>query len=241
MWLSTLHRWVRKKAVRPENVQRSLNSERALELADAWRFLDAKHWEEAALAAAPFLSSGNSCLRCEANKLVGLAHSKKGEPSAAIEHFLVAVEGSSQAADWYNLATAYTLAGDVELGQRAFALAMKFQERAGYSQRPSVLFMRLWYACALRDVHQYAFAYEQIEAIRPIYEQLHTTDATFLYIRGIPFLGHMVNVSLDVLQGLGPSFDKVTWIRQFASHLDSEGRTYLENAYQAFKERVAQP
>jgi len=72
----------------------------------------------------------------------------------------------------------------------------------------------------------------QIEELRSIYEQLKITDDTFVYIRGVPFLSHTMDVAVDVFRGLGESFAWSQWIDSFAEKLDDEGREYLESVAQ---------
>ena len=96
-------------------------------------------------------------------------------------------------------------------------------------------FIRQYYACALRDRGEFARAFEQVEELRAIYEQLKITDDTFVYIRGVPFLSHTMDVAVDVFRGLGDSFDWQQWVDAFAKNLDDEGREYL----QSVKERLA--
>ena len=84
-----------------------------------------------------------------------------------------------------------------------------------------------YYACALRGVSEHKLALIQINELRKIYEQLKITDSTFLYLRGVPFLSHTMDVAVDVFKGLGRDFSPKEWIDDFAKKLDEEGQQYL--------------
>jgi tetratricopeptide (TPR) repeat protein len=163
----------------------------------------------------------------QAKKFTALALFRKGDYAAAGDLFQELAADSHEAGDWFNVATSATLAGEIDLGERAFELACKCQEAAGYRQQPSLPLMRQWYAAALRDRGEFARSLRQIEQLRTIYEQLKITDDTFVYIRGVPFVSATMNVAVDVFRGLGDAFDGPAWIDAFARSLDDEGKQYL--------------
>ncbi|MEZ6070023.1 MAG: hypothetical protein R3C10_07025 [Pirellulales bacterium] len=184
-------------------------------------------FDKAIALAKPFLSSPDPELRLQAKKHIALSRFRKKEYREASQLFRELADGSSGAGDWFNVVTSTTLAGDIAAGEEAFKTTLECQEAAGYAQQPSVPFMRHWYACALRDQEEYGRALRQIEELRGMYEQLKITDDTFVYIRGVPFLSHTMDVAVDVFRGLGDSFDAVGWIERFATKLDDEGQQYL--------------
>jgi tetratricopeptide (TPR) repeat protein len=184
-------------------------------------------FDKAISLARPFLESSDDELRIQARRHTALSLFRKNNYSQALSLFRELAENSNEAGEWFNVVTSATLAGDIAGGEDAFEKAVKCQEVAGYSQQPSVPFMRHWYACALQDRKEYAKALHQIEELRTIYEQLKITDDTFVYIRGVPFFSHTMNVAVDVFRGLGSSFNAIGWIEAFARKLDEEGQTYL--------------
>lgn len=201
---------------------------RSPELVEAWRYLWSHNLGNAIGGAMRFVDADNPKLRAEANKLVGLAHFEDGQYAAAVPFFERAADGSSVAGDWFNLASAATLGRDIELGQEAIGRALECQRLAGCSQQPGVPSMLLWYASALRDIGEYSLAFEQLEHLRQIHQRGKATDTTLLHIRGIPSLENTMTQAIDVLRGLGPTFDAVGWLDQFALHLDGDGQEYLQ-------------
>lgn len=185
-------------------------------------------FDKAIALAKPFLSSPDEQLRWQAKKHIALSLFRKGDYGGSVHLFYELAERSTDAGDWFNVATSATLGGDMTLGERAFGKAIACQKAAGYTHQPPVPQMRHWYACALRDRKEYQLALVQIEELRGIYEQLKITDSTFLHIRGVPSLSHTMDVAIDVFQGLGDSFDAVGWMDGLAAKLDDEGRQYLE-------------
>jgi len=184
-------------------------------------------FDKAISFARPFLESPDDELRTLASRHIALSLFRKGDYSQALSLFRELAESSDEAGEWFNVVTSATLAGDIAGGEDAFEKAVKCQEAAGYSQQPSVPLMRQWYACALRDRKEYTKALQHIEELRSIYEQLKITDDTFVYIRGVPFLSHTMEVAIDVFRGLDASFNAIEWIEAFARKLDEEGQNYL--------------
>lgn len=202
--------------------------ERRPELRDAWRALETDELDTASSLAEKHVYALDADLARESKKIIALVQFRNKHYATAAPLFHEVAKSSTDAADWFNVCTSATLAGDVSLGEHAFQQALNSQQASGYAQQPSIPFMRQYFACALRDRHEYKKALEQIEELRAIYEQLKITDDTFVYIRGVPFLSHTMNVAVDVFRGLGGSFDASVWIDRFASKLDDEGREYLQ-------------
>ncbi|MDE0937973.1 MAG: hypothetical protein OSA89_18840 [Mariniblastus sp.] len=208
---------------------------RRRELRNAWRALETEDFDTAAMLGQEHVNATDGELALESKKIVALAQFRKEHYSVATPLFQEIANSTNDVADWFNVVTSATLSDDINLGEHAFQQCLKCQESAGHSQQPSVPFMRQFYACALRDRGEFGKALEQIEELRSIYEQLKITDDTFVYIRGVPFLSHTMDVAIDVFRGMGDSFDPNGWIDSFASKLDDDGREYLQNV----KERIA--
>lgn len=200
------------------------------ELSDARRCLKAQKYRESLNAALPYCESNDRHFRREANRIAGLARFQMGLFPEAFASLKIAAEDSQYAGDWLNVALSATMAGEIALGSRAFAIAIRSWETPGSSNSPGIGFMRQWYACALRDRQEFGLAFEQISVLRFMYEQFRVTDPTFLHMRGMPFLQDTTRVAVDVLKALGPSIDALGWINDFAAKLDVEGQRCLDNA-----------
>lgn len=192
-----------------------------------WELLQNEKYEEVIPEAKKLLGHKSAPIAKDANKLIGMALFRQAKYQEALPYFQKATEYNPEINDWFNVITSGTLSKDVEVGRNAFDKAVQLQLDSGHKEQPSIPFMRQYYACALRDIGEYDLALEQINELRQIYEQLKITDTTFVYIRGVPFLSHTMDVAVDVFNGLGASFDAQEWIDSFSSKLDEEGREYL--------------
>lgn len=205
------------------------------ELRDAWLAFETDYPDRALQLAEPHLHSSNPDLAVDAKKLVALIHFRRRDYATALPLFRAVVTTHDDAGNWFNVCTAATLGGDIELGEQAFQQALAAQQRGAVSDGLSIPFMRQYYACALRDRGEFSKALIQIEELRSIYEHLKITDDTFVYIRGVPFLSHTMETAIDVFRRLGESTVWQRWIDSFAEKLDDEGREYLGS----IKQRLA--
>lgn len=192
-----------------------------------WELLQNEKYEEVIPEAKKLLGHKSAPIAKDANKLMGMALFRQAKYQEALPYFQRATEYNPEINDWFNVITSGTLSKNVEVGRNAFDKAVQLQLDSGHKEQPSIPFMRQYYACALRDIGEYDLALEQINELRQIYEQLKITDTTFVYIRGVPFLSHTMDVAVDVFNGLGASFDAKEWIDSFSSKLDEEGQEYL--------------
>ena len=192
-----------------------------------WKLLQNEKYEEVISEAKKLLGHKSALIAKDANKLMGMSLFRQAKYQEALPYFQKATEYNPEINDWFNVITSGTLSKNVEVGRNAFDKAVQLQLDSGHKEQPSIPFMRQYYACALRDIGEYELALEQINELRQIYEQLKITDTTFVYIRGVPFLSHTMDVAMDVFNGLGASFDAKEWIDSFSSKLDEEGQEYL--------------
>lgn len=192
-----------------------------------WGLLQNEKYEEVIPEAKKFLGHKSAPIAKDANKLIGMSLFRQAKYQEALPYFQKATEYNPEINDWFNVITSGTLSKNIEAGRNAFDKAVQLQLDSGHKEQPSIPFMRQYYACALRDIGEYDLALEQINELRQIYEQLKITDTTFVYIRGVPFLSHTMDVAVDVFNGLGAGFDAQEWIDSFSSKLDEEGQEYL--------------
>lgn len=192
-----------------------------------WELLQGEKYDEVILGAGKLLEHKHAQTTKDACKLIGLSLFRQGKYQEALPYFKRVTEYNPDVGDWFNVVTAGTLSNNLEIGRNAFEKAVQQQLDNGHKEQPSIPFMRKYYACALRDIGEFSLALEQINELRKIYEQLKITDTTFVYIRGVPFLSHTMDVAVDVFNGLGSSFNANEWIENFSSKLDKEGQAYL--------------
>ena len=202
---------------------------RRAELSEAWIALETNEPDRGVALAAPYMESTDRELASDAKKIVALVRFRRNDYEGALLLFRDVVAVNDDAGNWFNVATAATLGGNIEVGRDAFEHALTAQQQKPNPEGMSVPFMRRYYACALRDRSEFVRALEQIEELRSIYEQLRITDDQFVYMRGVPFLAHTMDVAVDVFRGLGESFVWSNWLDSFAEKLDLEGREYLKS------------
>lgn len=198
------------------------------ELNKGWKALEEKSYESALTEALNYINSKNEKLKSEANKLAGLTYFHLKKPAEALPYFQTAAENSKNVNDWFNIVTAATLSKELELAQKALDKISKLNEKATEQPSVSTPQAKFYFAHALCDVEEFPLAFEQLEWLRGIYETLKITDDTFVYIRGVPFLGHTMELADRIFIGL-KNFDKQTWIINFSKKLDEDGQKYLES------------
>lgn len=194
---------------------------------ELWGLLQGEKYDEVVFGAEKLLNNKSESIAKDACKLMGMSLFRQDKYQEALPYFQKATEYKPEVNDWFNVITAGTLSKNIDAGRSAFEKAVQLQLDTGHKEQPSIPVMRQYYACALRDVGEFNLALEQINELRKIYEQLKITDTTFVYMRGVPFLSHTMDVAIDVFNGLGTSFDAHEWIKTFSSKLDEEGQEYL--------------
>lgn len=197
-----------------------------------WELLQNEKYDEVIKGANRFLNHKSAVLSKDALKLTGLSLFRKSQYQEALPYFLDASKIEAEVNDWFNIVTSATLSRNIKVGSDAFDKAIELRLKSENNEPPSIPFMRLYYSCALRDINEHKLALMQINELRKIYEQLKITDSTFLYLRGVPFLSHTMDVAVDVFKGLGSQFSSKDWIDGFAKKLDEEGQKYLTKVQQ---------
>jgi len=192
-----------------------------------WELFKNEKYDEVIKGADRFLNHKSDVLTKDALKLTGLSLFRKSQYQEALLYFQDASKIEAEVNDWFNIVTSATLSRNIKVGSSAFDKAIQLRFKSENNEQPSIPFMRQYYACALRDVSEHKLALIQINELRKIYEQLKITDSTFLYLRGVPFLSHTMDVAVDVFKGLGRDFSAKEWIDDFAKKLDEEGQQYL--------------
>ena len=208
--------------------EKSTHSTRRSELRDAWAAFDDADFATAITAVRPYLGVADSKVSREARKLVALAEFQQGNYSESMVLFQGLAAVSADAADWFNVITAATLADEVATAEHALLIAIQCQNACGHAQQPSVNYMRYYFGCALCDCGQYDKAFRQLEELRLCYEQLMNTDDDFLISNGMPPLMQCLTLASNVLQKLQETMDVQNWLVSFGVHLDENGKRLLD-------------
>lgn len=200
-----------------------------LELVSARTSLEAGDSASCIREATPFLADRNPGIAREANRLAGLGRFRSGEYQESLPFFEAAATGSDQAIDWFNLASAATLASEPDFAENAFRKALDCQEASGYTQQPSVPFMMYIFMFTLSKEGFQERAFRHLEELRKIYEAMKITDDTFVYLRGVPFLSQTMEAAIPVLRSVMSRIEAAGWLRSFSSRLDNAGGKLLKD------------
>jgi hypothetical protein len=167
-------------------------------------------------------------IKCEAKHIMGLSHFKleNYQFSQGLFEYVAAIRNDANS--WLNVITSSILAGNFAKGQTAFEKAFECQKQSGYSQQPSLPFIRYYYAYALHDANKFEKSLEQLDELKKIYIKLIITDDTFLYMRGVPFLSQTLDLAEKVFQGMKKDFYSSEWLHELEQSVDDDGKDYIK-------------
>lgn len=197
-----------------------------------WRQLRANRLDSVVSAAEQLLASGSATEILEASKIMGQVCINRRRYAEASDHFQRVLTLQDSADNWFNLATASVLAGELEQGETAFERALELSVEQGSSTYPSIPYMRLYFCCALSEQGELNAAMNQINILRRNYESAGNTDQQFLRQRGLPSLQHTMKVAEGLFLRARDHFDYESWLGEFANSLDTPGRQLLEHMRQ---------
>lgn len=206
-----------------------------------WRQLRANKLDSVISAAEQLLSQGSPLEVLEASKILGQVCVNRRRYAEAAIHFNRVLTQQDSADNWFNLANAAVLAGELEQGEAAFERALERCVEQGSSTSPSVPYMRLYFCCALSEQGAVSAALNQINILRRNYENVGSTDPHFLRQRGLPSLQHTMKVAEGLFARTRSHFDYETWLAEFANTLDASGRQLLEQMRQTLNSTLGEP
>ena len=101
---------------------------------DTWAAFDASDFAAAINAVRPFLTVADRKVSREARKLVALSEFQQENYTEAMVLFQGLAAVSTDAADWFNVITAATLADDIPTAEHALLVAIQCQDASGHTQ-----------------------------------------------------------------------------------------------------------
>lgn len=194
-------------------------------------FRDEK-FDEIIIKALPLVSDKNKDTSDEAKLRIALSYFRKGNYKDSLVQFERIALEKNDVVSWFNVITSAILSNEVQKGKEAFEKALELQELSDYSQQPSVPFIRYYYACALNDIGLFSEALKQLDELKAIYMKLVITDDTFVYIRGVPFMSHSLDLARKVFKGLGIDFSHSDWLKELKEKIDDDGKEIIEKYYE---------
>jgi hypothetical protein len=194
------------------------------ELAAALDHLDADHYEDALVAAAPYVASDQSGLRTDANRLCALACSRLGRWGEAVAYWRTLLNDEPTAHNTLQHATSVVMDGDLVTGKILIDKARSMNETSG--EMPDLL-MLTNFVTALTEAGEVAAAMPYLDDIRQAYVDVGVTDPTLLYVRGMPSLNVFLNKSWPIVCAALNQTQWLGWYTAMLPHLDGRGNTEL--------------
>lgn len=200
--------------------------EEPAEITMLWNLFTAEKFQDTIFEAEKYIATHANADRTNANKLIGLASFRLMNYAKSEKIFVALAHESDSFDDWFNVLTSSTMNKNIDLSEIAFEKVLKSYTDSSEQKGASLPQVYLYYMQALRDVKEYEKALHQFSQLLKYYMQVHITDSTFLYMRGIPFFEHAIDASKKILE----NNDKVKVERlldELQNKIDEEGIKYV--------------
>ncbi len=205
-----------------------------MQLEQAWDYLNDAKYKKAAELCEDYFNEQNKALAIEAHKIAGLAYFRLKDYKKASEHYQKVAEFTNNSFDWFQLSTSAVLSHQMPVALNAFEQALSnYEERQSEGTIP-VPNMRLFFMQSLAQTQKWKKAFEQLNALREIYQGHEITDESFLYLNGVPSLQDTLNAAVEVFNNNLSNEQTQQWLNDFASELDEEGQEMIANYIQKY-------
>ena len=208
-----------------EKPEINLTNEKS-QLEHLWTKFKEEKFSEVINEAIIIVEREDNTLKNEALKLIGLSYFRQGKFNLSEQTFVSLTENSENPDDWFNLVTSSTLNKNVQLSEKAYAKTIELYQKSGTKENLPIPQIYYYYMQGLRDIKEYAKAFEQLNKLKEIYSKLVISDSTFLYLRGVPFLEHTIEASKEILENIEKT-KASNFIRELTDKLDDEGKQYI--------------
>lgn len=199
------------------------------ELQPAIAALQADEFEQALQLATPHALHADLTIRLDANRLCALALSRLERYADALTHWKVLVELEPEPHNFLQLASSAAVAGDLEMAEPAFHEAVHRAHAAETDGPSSMPGMHANYATALARGGRADLALRHVDVLRDWYMDLHITDSTFLYLRGMPFFSGFLQQGIPIAKLVKSQPELDAWLDEMHDKLDEEGQTALSD------------
>lgn len=197
--------------------------EKVSELDSAWEFFKNGEFNKSIEEAKKHLSNSNIRIAQESKKVIGLSLFRQGKYADSEQLFEEISANSENPDDWFNLTTSATLNKNVPLSETAFNKAIELYKEKGTQENLSIPNMHCYYMQGLRDVGEFEKAFIHFKKMKEFYGQFVITDSTFLYMRGMPFFEHFLEVSELILKNIDSEIAKYE-LTDLKSKVDEYGK-----------------
>lgn len=185
---------------------------------------------------------GEGDVAIEARRHVGLCFFHLGDYPSSVPNLLLVARAREDRQSWFVLSLARTLAGDASGGAQDFerALSCAEPEATAEGRQLTEHYMRFDYMHVLVDTWNWERAQEQLDRLTAAVTALSKHDNEFLFDRGYPLLGDLLDGGLRVLE-IVPDSNPIAWLTQVRRSVDAGGRQKVDQALVALARKVGPP
>lgn len=183
---------------------------------------------------------GGKSLSVKFEKQLALAYYYKGDYENSLKHFESVAEKDRTTQNLFNVMTSLFALKKTDAAREIFDEMIKNHRGlqstgTGKNFLPQlcVPYLRFYYANGLADAGEYAEAEIQLEELKNVYVQVKITDGTFLYIRGIPFLGSTLELAKKVYEKQEKDFANSDFLNEIFNAVDTDGRNLINKQYKS--------
>jgi len=162
----------------------------------------------------------------EAARLLGLACMRMGKYPEAAEYYELVCKGSNDSEDWFDLAMARLMAGDVVHG----VVALEEAKRRYAKGKMTVPMMLFHFIGALLDRGFWDAAKRYLEELAETYAKAGNTGDAFLFAHDLPLFSWFLNAVVRAYKGSFSQKAGIAWLKSIAPRFDTEGQTRIANA-----------
>lgn len=185
---------------------------------------------------------GEGDVAIEATRHLGLCFFHLGDYPSSVPNLLHVARAREDRQSWFVLSLARTLAGDPSGGAQDFERALTCAEPPATDDGRQLTehFMRFDYMHVLVDTWNWQRAKDQLDTLTAAMLSLSKHDNDFLFERGYPLLGDLLDGGLRVLE-IVPDSNPIQWLTRMRRGVDAGGRQKVDQALVALARKVGPP
>lgn len=208
------------------------------ELQPAIAHLEAGDFGAVLTSVAPYLQSDQELLCKDAIRLAAIASSRLGQWDSALDYWRKLFDREASAHNALQVATASVMAGNVAQGEQWMLTAGTLNKTTG--DVPWML-IQTNFITALKNSGNVERALPYLQKVKAIYEELHITDPTFLYLRGVPQFCVFLQNSREIVTSALSKSAATQWYESMMPNIDSNGQEELSRWIQDGMPELPQP
>ncbi len=179
-------------------------------------------YEAAFSAARPFIDAPDPQVRSDANRMCALSSSRLGRWSEAAVYWEGLFDCERIAHNALQVAASKVMAGQLSEGEEWMRKTTAMSHGAG-----QLFHFHTSYITALKSSGYVPAAMPYLQAVKEVYESLHSTDPTTLTMRGVPFFESFLAQSEAIVDASMDPAQAAAWYASMAPHVDENGQAAL--------------